>query len=138
MIDIDKLREEIEVDEGRRDIVYKCSNDKLTIGVGHNIEENPLPDEVIDLLFEMDVAQSIAECERFVWYGPLDGVRKRVIVNMVFNMGLPTFLEFKMMIAALRIGDYEEASVQMMDSRWYRQVGDRAERLCQMMETGAS
>lgn len=138
MIDIDALREEIEIDEGRSGTIYQCTSLKWTVGVGHNIEDNPLPDEVIDLLFEMDVAQSIAECERFEWYNTLDSVRQRVIVNMVFNMGLPTVLKFRMMIAAIRIGDYLEAAAQMMDSKWYRQVGARAERLCQMMETGQS
>ncbi len=138
MIDYNALRKEIEIDEGRRDKVYTCSMGKLTIGVGHNIEDNPLPDEVIDLLFNMDIEQTVIECERFDWYKTLSPLRQRVIVNMAFNMGIPTLLEFKKMIAAIGMGDYDEASTQMMHSKWYRQVGDRAERLCQMMETGAS
>jgi len=138
VIDYNALRKEIEIDEGRRGIVYKCSNDKWTIGVGHNVEENPLPDEVIDLLFKMDIEQSVTECERFDWYKTLSPLRQRVIVNMVFNMGLPTFLGFKRMIGAIEIGDYDDAGYHMMDSKWYNQVGERAERLCEMMETGQS
>ena len=138
MIDMNAMRDEIEADEGRRHIVYTCSAGKQTIGVGHNIEDNPLPDEVVDLLLTMDIDSTIAECERFAWFNTLDDVRKRVIVNMVFNMGLSTLLKFKLMIGAIEIGDHDEASTQMMLSNWYRQVGARAERLCQMMENGQS
>jgi len=55
---------------------------------------------------------------------------------MVFNMGMHTFLGFEKMIAALKRGDYEEARKQMLDSKWARQVGDRANRLAKMMEEG--
>ncbi len=138
MIDYKALRKEIEIDEGRRDKVHTCSMGKLTIGVGHNIEDNPLPDEVIDLLFNMDIEQTVIECERFDWYKTLSPLRQRVIVNMAFNMGVSGVLKFKKMIAAIEIGDFDEAATQMMHSKWYRQVGDRAERLCQMMETGVA
>jgi lysozyme len=40
------------------------------------------------------------------------------------------------MLAALEAGDYAQAAVEMMDSRWARQVGSRAEKLKKMMETG--
>lgn len=136
MIDMDKMRDEIERDEGRESKVYKCSADKLTVGVGHNLEDNPLPDSVIDLLLECDINDVLNKLIHYRFYMLLDPVRQRVIVNMAFNMGISGIIKFKKMIAAIEIGDYDEAATQMMMSKWYKQVGDRAERLCQMMETG--
>ena len=40
------------------------------------------------------------------------------------------------MIKALEEGDYKRASQEMLDSRWARQVGQRAEDLARMMEEG--
>ena len=54
---------------------------------------------------------------------------QEVIVNMCFNMGAPRLSGFKKFIAGVNAGDWKTAAVEMMDSRWARQVGDRAVRL---------
>jgi lysozyme len=72
----------------------------------------------------------------FDWYADLDPIRQRVVVDMVFNLGMPRFKQFQNMIAAIEAGDWMEASDEMMDSRWAQQVGLRASRLAEMMETG--
>jgi lysozyme len=56
-----------------------------------------------------------------------------IIANMMFNMGLPRLSQFKKMKAAVDAGDWDEAANQMEDSRWYRQVQNRAERLIERM-----
>jgi len=66
----------------------------------------------------------------------LSEVRQRVVADMVFNLGLPRFAQFKNMIAAIEAEDFVQASNEMMDSRWAQQVGLRASRLAEMMETG--
>ena len=48
---------------------------------------------------------------------------------MCFNMGAPRLSGFKKFIAGVNSGDWNTAAVEMMDSRWARQVGDRAIRL---------
>ena len=48
---------------------------------------------------------------------------------MCFNMGAPRLSGFKKFIAGVNAGDWNTAAVEMMDSRWARQVGNRAERL---------
>ena len=52
---------------------------------------------------------------------------------MMFNMGRPRLSQFKMMNACIADGDWEGAAEQMIDSKWYRQVTNRAERLVQRM-----
>ncbi|MDB2704941.1 hypothetical protein N9Y67_00210 [Pseudomonadota bacterium] len=70
----------------------------------------------------------------FAWYRKLDSERQGVIVEMIFNMGLPTFLEFKRMIQALRGNDFDAAASEMLDSLWSKQVGIRSETLAKYSE----
>ena len=136
MIDIPQLKEELKRDEGFRDCVYTCSAGKLTIGYGHNVEDNPIPEAFADQLLGYDIAGALADCERFDWFFDLDDVRKRVIINMVFNIGAGGVSRFRRMIEAIEQKNWAKASEEMQDSMWYRQVGARAERLCEMMENG--
>ena len=136
-IDIPKLKEELKVDEGFRECVYKCSAGKLTIGYGHNVEDNPIPEAFADQLLGYDIAGALAECERFDWFFDLDDVRKRVIINMVFNLGFNGESKFKNMISAIEDKEYVIAAGEMSNSRWYRQVGARADRLCDLMAGSA-
>ncbi len=135
-IDIPQLKEELKRDEGFRDTVYTCSAGKLTIGYGHNVEDNPIPEAFADQLLGYDIAGALAECERFDWFFDFDDVRKRVIINMVFNLGFNGVSKFKKMISAIEYGLYGTAASEMIDSNWYRQVGARAERLVDLMEYG--
>jgi lysozyme len=67
---------------------------------------------------------------------PRDNVRRFVVKNMLFNIGLGRLLGFKKMLAAVRAGDYDRAAEEMMDSKWARQVKGRAVELAEMMRTG--
>ena len=57
----------------------------------------------------------------------------RVLVNMVFNLGRPRLSKFKNMLAAVNANDYHLAAEEMIDSKWYRQVGRRSEELVEIM-----
>jgi len=136
-MDKQRLFAQLRLHEGVEHKPYKCTAGYLTIGVGRNIEERGLSDDEIDYILNNDVNIATDELvDSFSWYGDLDPIRQRVVIDMVFNLGMPRFKQFKNMIAALEAGDWAEAAVQMMDSRWAKQVGQRAERLRDMMETG--
>ena len=51
----------------------------------------------------------------------------------MFNMGRPRLSKFANMKAAVDEGDWNRAADEMMDSRWYNQVTNRAERLVERM-----
>jgi lysozyme len=53
---------------------------------------------------------------------------------MMFNLGRPRLGKFKKFNAALEAGDWATAGVEGRDSLWYRQVGNRAERLMERLE----
>jgi len=136
-MDSKKLIEELKRDEGVKLFPYKCSANKLTIGVGRNIEERGITEDEANYLLKNDLTMCIEEVESiFTWYPYLTDSRKRVIVNMVFNLGLSRFLNFKKFIDAMEQKDYETAGKEMLDSKWAKQVGDRAKRLKQMIVEG--
>lgn len=118
-------------------IPYQCPADKLTIGYGRNIEERGITEDEALYLLNNDIALCKAEIvKNLPIYARLDDARQTVLVNMCFNLGMPTLLTFKRFITALSAGDYESAAREMLDSKWARQVGARAIRLADMMRSG--
>ena len=144
-MDLDKLKEEIKTDEG---VIYEVYLDHLgykTCGVGHLCRatdpENklevgdPVSVERVDTLFAEDLETTIDECK--LLYNNFDDLPEevqRIIANMLFNMGRPRLSRFHKMKKAVDNGDWIEASVQMKDSLWARQVPNRADRLVKRME----
>ena len=75
-------------------------------------------------------------CEKHPCVIELDEVRQRIIIDMAFNMGVPRLGKFKKMWKAIDNKDFPSAKIEMLDSRWAKQVGNRAVRLSNAMETG--
>jgi lysozyme len=67
-------------------------------------------------------------------YRRLSRNRKNVLADMAMNLGIGGLLAFKRTLAALSAGDFMLASRCMSESKWFGQVGNRAKRLCAMME----
>ena len=59
----------------------------------------------------------------------MPGEVQQVIVNMCFNMGAPRLSQFKKFIRAIHDEEWATASLEMLDSKWANQVGERANRL---------
>ncbi|MEW8228526.1 MAG: glycoside hydrolase family protein [Candidatus Thiodiazotropha endolucinida] len=129
-------RHEGEVTEKGMHMPYKDIYGNWTIGHGHNLA-NGIPRFIADQLLRYDYAQSVQELRQsYAWYDELDKVRQDVLSNMCFNLGIERFGGFVRMIAAIETGDYEEAAIEMLDSKWATQVGDRADELAGQMRTG--
>jgi lysozyme len=133
----EKLIEELKRDEGEVLTLYKCSAGKNTIGVGRNVDDRGITVEESDFLLNNDIDLCVKELQTtFSWFNNLTNTRKRVLVNMCFNLGLSRLLGFKKFLAAIEKGDWEEAGVQMLDSKWSRQVGARSHRLKDLLLEG--
>jgi lysozyme len=128
--------EQIKIDEGFRGKPYKCTAGKVTIGFGRNLDDNPLTRAEAEFLLNNDLKKVAKQASRFGFYQKLNTTRRAVIINMIFNLGLSRFSQFKKMISALESNDYAEAATQMLDSKWAKQVGDRAIRLSKEMRQG--
>jgi lysozyme len=144
-MNIERLQKQLEIDEG---VVYKIYEDHLgyaTFGIGHLITTNdlesglelgtPVSEERVAEAFKYDVAISVSECQ--VLYNMWDTFPEEVqeiLVNMMFNLGRPRLTKFKNMKKALDSRCWELAATEGRDSLWYRQVGNRAERLMGRLE----
>lgn len=146
-MDYDKLKSDLRRDEGVRYKRYLDTVGVQTIGVGHNIDDDahypfsisdePLSDADIDMLLEEDIAKAIAELDEHAnWWRAMEIPRQLVLANMVFNLGWPRLSKFVNTLSAMERSVYDAAAAGMRSSKWATQVGERAERLAKMMETG--
>ena len=122
--------------EGERLDLYRDSVGIQTIGVGHNIEEKGISKRVSRLMLDDDIQEVVDGLRTLDYWKDLDSTRQLVVADMVFNLGLPRFLRFVRLNAALALKDFTLAAAEMRDSRWYRQVGRRAVKLVEAMQTG--
>lgn len=121
--------------EGLRLHVYKCPAGFQTIGVGRNLEGKGITEEEAMILLHNDISEVKSGLkDKYNWFDDLDEKRQSVIINMAFNLGMSGFGKFKKMISAIESFDWNEASVQMTNSRWATQVGKRAEELSEIMK----
>jgi len=144
-IDMDQLREQLIIDEGQVNEIYKDHLGYPTFGIGHLVLESdpefgqevgtPVSEDRVIECFVNDLQTVIKDCKKLHdgWDGYPEEV-KQVVANMMFNMGLTRLSKFKNHNAALYCGDWQEAAKEGRDSRWYKQVTNRAERLMERLE----
>jgi lysozyme len=129
--------QELVRDEGVRLKPYRCTAGKLTIGVGRNIDDRGITNAEAMYLLNNDVAICESELTAVLpKWRELSDTRQRVMLNMVFNLGRDRLSKFTMFIGCMKMGDFEGAAKEMMDSAWATQVGQRAVRLRDMMLRG--
>ena len=133
---VDKLIKQLKKHEGLELKPYKCTSNKLTIGIGRNLEDVGISEIEAEYLLMNDLDTYMTAAKTYDWYNGLNDARKAVIVSMLFNMGQTNFNKFLKMKQALSVGEYPEAAKQMLDSRWAKQVKGRAVELSKQMETG--
>lgn len=143
----EEVYEQLKIDEG---VKYEIYNDHLgyaTFGIGHLVLETdpehgsdigtPVSEERVKECFEKDLDTAISECYALYGEGTFNDFPdtvQQVVVNMMFNMGRTRLSKFKNFTAALEEGDWARAAVEGRDSRWHKQVTNRAERLMVRLE----
>tara|TARA_R110002126_G_scaffold218502_2_gene364203 strand:- start:406 stop:849 length:444 start_codon:yes stop_codon:yes gene_type:complete len=139
-MDINKLREQLKIDEGVKYEIYDDHLGYKTFGIGHLVKTTdeeygwpvgtPVSEKRVNSVFDRDVETYISETEKvFGNLQEMTGELQQVLVNMCFNMGAPRLSQFKKFIKAIHDEDWKTASIEALDSRWAKQVGDRANRL---------
>ena len=142
----DQLREELARDEGCKYEIYLDHLDLPTFGIGHLVVEGdpehgqpvgtPVDEERVHQVFDSDITSTLDECK--VLYPDFDDLPEEaqlIIANMMFNMGRPRLSKFKGMKTGVDARDWNRAADEMVDSRWYNQVTNRAERLVKRMRS---
>ena len=132
-----KLKELLIKHEGFRTRPYSDTVGKLTIGVGRNLTDCGLSKDEVYLLLENDIRKVLVELDfYFPWFGKLSENRQIALMDMCFNLGINRFRKFKNMIMYLVMDDFENASKEMLNSKWAQQVGGRAVELAEMIRNG--
>lgn len=134
----------LEVDEGFRAFPYDdltgqpvhAPQGKITIGIGLNLEAGIDYQEAVYLALNRMKRIDKELLFRLPFYDRLDNVRRYVLINIVFNVGINGFMKFKRLIDAMACGNYESASDEIMDSNAARQLPARYNRLATMMQIG--
>jgi lysozyme len=123
--------------EGLRLRPYRCTAGKLTIGVGRNIEDVGISESEAMYMLDVDIRRCRRQLsEKLDWFETLDPVRRDALVDMCFNLGIHGLLAFKVMLSAMGRGDYAQAAIEALESKWAQQVGRRADRVSKMIMTG--
>jgi len=143
-MDIDKLREQLKIDEGVKYEIYLDHLDLPTFGIGHLVLDSDaesgqgvgtsVSESRVNECFDKDVEVVLSECR--ILYPDFDDLPEEVqqiIANMMFNMGRPRLSKFKGMKRNVDARDWMGAATEMVDSQWYRQVTNRADRLVTRM-----
>ena len=143
---LEKLREELELDEGCKYEIYLDHLGYPTFGIGHLVRDTD-PENGWEVgtaisearcieAFESDIVGVLSDCEiLYPDFGDLPEEAQQIIANMMFNLGRPRLSKFKGMKAGVDARDWERAADEMVDSAWYRQVTNRADRLVVRMRS---
>lgn len=144
---MDKMRAMLIRDEGLRLQVYDDATGKAlkkgdkikghpTIGIGRELSRNGITKAEAEELLNGDLERCLGDARMYEWFDELNAPRRAVVVSMIFQMGAAGFGQFERTHKALEAQDYEQASVEMLNSLWANQTAARAERLAEQMATG--
>ncbi len=132
-----ELIEQLKRHEGIKLTPYKCTSDKLTIGVGRNLEDVGISEQEAEMLLQNDIQRAVTQLkERFPWTLELDEVRFAALINFTFNVGIGTVSKFVNAMALLKAKNYDMAADEFLQSRWAEQVGQRAVEVTEQIRTG--
>lgn len=130
---LNDLVNDLKRDEGFRSRPYKDTVGKLTIGYGRNLDDVGISESEAELLLRKDVGIAYEETrERYPWIKKAPLNVQRGLYNMAFNMGSARLAGFRKMLAALEAGNYPLAAEEALDSKWAKQVGNRAKRIAEL------
>lgn len=134
---METLEQQLIRHEGYRQFPYKCSVGIWTVAIGRNLKDRGISEDEAKYMLHNDI--EICKQELNLLYPlvkALSPARYNVLINMCFNIGIKRLSGFKKMWQALSVGDYDEASRQMLDSKWAKQVGFRSDELASIMRLG--
>lgn len=158
MLSMDEIKQRLAVHEGFRSKPYRCTANKLTIGIGRNIEDRPFTEEELRLVDKDYMAKGITKAQAFAilakdvmqfdfelrqnipFYERLDDERQYALLDMAFNMGIGNskkgLLSFKKMLSYIGTGFYKQAAAECLNSKYGRELPTRAGRIARTIETG--
>ncbi len=133
----DALINQLLSDEGLRLKPYRCTEGRLSLGVGRNLDDNGISQDEAMYLLANDVRRVYSELTSALpWVIKLNDARQNVLLNMTFQMGIKGLLKFKQTLGHIQAGEFNQAATAMGQSLWAKQTPARAARLAEQMRSG--
>jgi len=133
---MDELVYQIKRHEGFRPRPYRCTSGKLTIGYGLNLDSG-ISEKLASQILSLQIADLQSGLSGMIPFsGDLTKARQDVLINMAFNLGVEGLLGFRRMLEAAKKGNISGVCAEMKDSKWYSQVGKRADELIEQYRVG--
>ena len=132
--ELQEIVDNIKRHEGFEPKVYQCTEGYDTIGYGFTIKDLEIDKDVADLILMKKLHTLLQRITiAFPWFENIDNIAKSVVVNMCYQLGLRGFSQFKKTIYLLETEQYEEASIEMLNSLWAKQTPIRAKELSEQI-----
>ena len=131
-----ELLDQIKEHEGLRLFPYKCPAGKLTIGYGHNLQDNGLSKSACEYILYDDIDEAKRNLKTIFgneFFESLKDSKKIALIDMMFNLGMVKFLTFKRFIFAVETQNWENASYEIIHSRAYEQNKKRYKKLSEQI-----
>ena len=133
------LLKELKKHEGFRPRVYECTEGYETIGYGFAIKDLVLDEDIAELILMRKIQKLLERIIiAFSWFESSPDEVKFVVSNMCYQLGLRGFSKFKKTIYYLETEQYDEASIEMLDSLWAKQTPGRAKELSEYISSLAT
>jgi len=135
-MDMERIKTTLIRHEGIELKPYRCTSDKLTIGVGRNLDDNGITHTTAMQMLDEDITSAIEDLRRnMTWFDDAPGVIQEALVNLTFNMGIVRLMQFRKTLIYLREGAWLKAADELLDSRYATQVGRRAHEVADMIRS---
>jgi lysozyme len=149
---MNNLIEQLKIDEGYSEHVYKCPAGANTVGFGYNLDSNSLHLSSLEInhafrngmgeveaerILLIMVKKTVEELQRiFTNWNTISKTRQDALINMCFNLGVTRFLKFKKMIVLVEDNDFVAASKEGLNSLWAKQLPARSKRVMDLLKQG--
>lgn len=112
--------------EGVSKFAYTDTTGHITVGVGRNISKTGqgLSTDEIMFLLKNDIDRVYRSICHYQWFERCNEVRRDVLIELGFNIGVEGLLSFKDFLSALEVNNPGQAVRALESSKWIHEVGE--------------
>ena len=133
-MNLEAIRNRLVLEEGLKLTPYKCTANKLTIGVGRNIEDRGISNETAMQMLDEDIDIMVNELrENLSWFDKQNDAIQGVLIDLCFNMGISRLLMFVQTLSLIEKGQYAMAADELLDSKYAAMLPARSKRNAEIL-----
>jgi len=133
-MNLEAIRNRLVLEEGLKLTPYKCTANKLTIGVGRNIEDRGISHETAMQMLDEDIDIMVNELrQNLSWFDKQNDAIQGVLIDLCFNMGISRLLMFVQTLKLIEQGQYAMAADELLDSKYAAMLPARSKRNAEIL-----